>query len=192
MAKLLALSCTHKSDRCLTDTYLHHAVGGFCSLGEPVAVQHIRLIDFHLKLCVGNDECITTGQCPLQDQFYDIVALAEGASAMIVCMPVYGGNVPSVLKIFMERLKTFMSRTPRPFGDMMVCTIVHSRAMLTEAALGALAPWHQRLRNRNVASLCLTKEGLGNVADSVSYDLCRLLGRQLATQLSAAPQGGRA
>ncbi len=185
MSKLIALSCTHKADPCLTDSYLSHAVAGYRCVADDTAVQHIRLIDFHIKLCVGNDECLTTGSCPLQDQFYEVVELAKGADAMILCMPVYGGNVPAVLKIFMERLKTFMALSPRPFGDMVVCTIVHSRAMLTESALAALAPWYQRLRNRNIASLCLTKEGLADVADSPSFELCRLMGMQLAAQRRA-------
>lgn len=180
--KLIALSCTQKSDACLTDAYLQQAVEGFASVVPLCTVSTVRLIDFHLKLCVGNDECLTTGACPLLDDFYEIVARAEGATAMILATPVYGGNVPAVLKIFMERLKTFMKQSPRPFGDLKVCSIVHSRAMLTEPALAALATWYGRLRNQNLLSLCLTKEGLGPIDESKSPALCRLLGEQFAQQ----------
>src|SRR5476651_568347 len=110
MSKIIALSCTHKPQNSLTDEYLAAAVEGYLEENTQDEVTVIRLINYRLKLCVGNDECLETGVCPLEDDFYEIIRLADGAVGLILCMPVYGGNVPSILKIFMERLKTFMKQ----------------------------------------------------------------------------------
>ncbi len=183
MAKIIALSCTHKRMHSVTDSLLEAAALGFRDMNPAADIRTIRLIDHPLQLCVGMDECLTTGICPLDDAFYDIVDQAKGASGMILCMPVYGGNVPAALKIFMERLKTFMNAPVRPFGGLATCTIVHSRKMLTEAAMGALSPWFGRLQNENLVSLCLTQGNAPNLLETNALEMCRLAGGQLAQQM---------
>jgi multimeric flavodoxin WrbA len=184
MAKIVALSCTQKrSTSSLTDWYLDCAIDGYLQQRQD-EISRLRLIDYHLELCVGNDECLRTGLCPLKDDFYDVVARADGAAGMILCTPVYGGNVPAIFKIFSERLKTFMSAEVRPFGGLKICTIVHSRTMLTEAAMGALSPWFQRLKNQNVVSICLTKGDLSDVVQSKAGELCTLAGAQFAMHIN--------
>ncbi len=168
----------------MTDSLLEAAATGFCETNPSADIRTIRLVDYPLKLCVGMDDCLTTGACPLDDTFYDLVEQASGATGMILCMPVYGGNVPAALKILMERLKTFMNAPERPFGGLATCTIVHSRKMLTEAAMGSLAPWFGRLKNEHLVSVCLTQGNAPDLLDTNARNMCRLAGGQLAQQMN--------
>ena len=184
MVKIVALSCTQKTQPSLTDFVLKSAVDGFLLERPDAEIETIRLIDHNIQLCQGEDTCLRTGFCPLSDDFNKVVSRATDANGMILAMPVYGGNVPAILKIFQERLKSFMNQKQRPFGNLSVCTIVHSRAMMTESAIGALAPWYTRLNNKNVISVCFTQAGHGDITKTKVPDLCAAAGQQLALSFS--------
>ncbi|MCE6998351.1 NAD(P)H-dependent oxidoreductase [Saccharothrix sp. S26] len=185
--KIVALSCTQKRLPSLTDALLDAAVTGLVREVGDAQVQRIRLIDHRIEMCEGEDTCLdpAVGRCTLNDDFEHVVGLADGAQAMLLAMPVYAGNVPAVLKIFQERLKSFMNAERRPFGNLLVGTIVHSRTMLTEPALAALFPWYLRLRNKNVASACFTQSGHEDLTRTAAVDLCVAVGRQLGLTLDA-------
>ncbi|MFC7384552.1 flavodoxin family protein [Sphaerisporangium rhizosphaerae] len=193
--KIVALSCTQKRLPSLTDALLEAAIGGVVREVGDAQIQHIRLIDHRIAMCEGEDTCLDpeVGRCTLDDDFEHVVDLAEGAQGMLLAMPVYAGNVPSVLKIFQERLKSFMNAAHRPFGNLLVGTIVHSRTMLTEPALGSLFPWFLRLKNKNVASACFTQSGHQDLTRTAALDMCVAVGRQLGMTLegSRSPADGR-
>lgn len=186
--KIVALSCTQRRLPSLTDTLLDAAITGVTQEVPDAQVQRIRLIDHRIAMCEGEDTCLDPeiGRCTLDDDFEQVVDLAEGAQAMLLTMPVYAGNVPAVLKIFQERLKSFMNAGQRPFGNLLVGTIVHSRTMLTEPALASLFPWYLRLRNRNVASACFTQNDHQDLTRTAAIDLCVAVGRQLGMTLGAS------
>ncbi|WP_405092716.1 NAD(P)H-dependent oxidoreductase [Micromonospora sp. NBC_01392] len=183
--KIVALSCTQKRLPSVTDALLEAAISGVVREVDGAEIQRIRLIDHSIAMCEGEDTCLDpeVGRCPIDDDFAHVVELAEGAQAMLLAMPVYAGNVPAVLKIFQERLKSFMNARQRPFGNLLVGTIVHSRTMLTEPALGALFPWYLRLRNRNVASACFTRNDHQDLTRTAAVDMCVAVGRQLGMTL---------
>lgn len=183
--KIIALSCTQKRLPSLTDALLEAAITGVVREVGEAQIQRIRLIDHNIAMCEGEDTCLDpeVGRCTLDDDFEHVVGLAEGAQAMLLAMPVYAGNVPAVLKIFQERLKSFMNAGQRPFGNLLVGTIVHARTMLTEPALGSLFPWYLRLRNTNVASACFTQIGGQDLTRTAAPDLCLAVGRQLGMAL---------
>lgn len=184
--KIVALSCTQRRLPSLTDALLDAAVTGVVAEVSDAQIQHIRLIDHRISMCEGEDTCLDpeVGRCTLDDDFEQVVDLAVGAQAMLLAMPVYAGNVPAVLKIFQERLKSFMNAGQRPFGNLLVGTIVHSRTMLTEPALGSLFPWYLRLRNRNVASACFTQNDHQDLTRTAAIDMCVAVGRQLGMTLA--------
>ncbi|MFE4516148.1 flavodoxin family protein [Kitasatospora sp. NPDC056783] len=183
--KIVALSCTQKRVPSVTDALLEAAITGLVQEVGDAEVQRIRLIDYRIAMCEGEDTCLdpAVGRCPIDDDFERVVEMAEGAEAMLLAMPVHGGNVPAVLKIFQERLKSFMNAPSRPFGNLQVATIVHSRTMLTEPALGALFPWYLRLKNRNVASACVSQNDHQDLTRTAAHDLCVAVGRQLGMTL---------
>ena len=186
--KIVALSCTQKRLPSLTDALLEAAIGGVLREVGDAEIQRIRLIDHRIAMCEAEDTCLEPemGRCTIDDDFEHVVDLAEGAQAMLLAMPVYAGNVPSVLKIFQERLKCFMKSEQRPFGNLLVGTIVHSRTMLTEPALGSLYPWYLRLRNKNVASACFTQNVHQDLTRTAAPDLCAAVGRQLGMTLDVS------
>ncbi|MCP9946863.1 NAD(P)H-dependent oxidoreductase [Streptomyces somaliensis] len=194
--KIVALSCTQKRLPSVTDALLEAAITGVLQEVDDAEIQRIRLIDYRITMCEGEDTCLDpeVGRCTLDDDFERVVDLAEGAQGMLLAMPVYAGNVPAVLKIFQERLKSFMNAKNRPFGNLLVGTIVHSRTMLTEPALGSLFPWYLRLRNKNVASACVSQNDHQDLARTAAPDLCAAVGRQLGMTLdgSRSPAHNRA
>ncbi|TDD59955.1 flavodoxin family protein [Kribbella antibiotica] len=185
--KIIALSCTQKRLPSMTDALLEAAINGVVREVGNAEVQRIRLIDHRIQMCEGEDTCLdpAVGRCTIEDDFERVVAMADGAQAMLLAMPVYAGNVPAILKIFQERLKSFMNASHRPFGDLLVGTIVHSRTMLTEPALGSLFPWYLRLKNKNVASACFTQGDHPDLTQTAAYDMCVAVGRQLGMTLEA-------
>lgn len=187
MVKIIALSCTQKREPSVTDVVLKSAVDGFLAEIPSADIQTIRLIDHNIRLCEGEDTCLNIGYCPLVDDFNKIAQTGYGADGMILSMPVYGGNVPAILKIFMERLKSTMKQEQRPFSNMSVCSIVHSRTMMTESAIGALGPWYGRLNNRNVMSVGFTQAGHGDITKTKIPDLCFAAGQQLALSFNPVP-----
>jgi len=193
--KIIALSCTQKRLPSLTDALIEAAITGLVREVGDAEVQRIRLIDHRIEMCEGEDTCLDpeVGRCTLDDDFEHVVELAEGAQAMLLAMPVYAGNVPAVLKIFQERLKSSMNDAERPFGNLVVGTIVHSRTMLTEPALASLFPWYLRLKNKNVASVCFTQNSHQDLTRTAAFDLCVAVGRQLGMTLDAGrpPANGR-
>ncbi|MCP9976225.1 flavodoxin family protein [Streptomyces somaliensis] len=186
--KIVALSCTQKRLPSVTDALLEAAITGVLQEVDDAEIQRIRLIDYRITMCEGEDTCLDpeVGRCTLDDDFERVVDLAEGAQGMLLAMPVYAGNVPAVLKIFQERLKSFMNAKNRPFGNLLVGTIVHSRTMLTEPALGSLFPWYLRLRNKNVASACVSQNDHQDLARTAAPDLCAAVGRQLGMTLDGS------
>lgn len=186
--KIVALSCTQKLTHSLTDECLKAAISGFEKVMPDAEIEQIRLIDHNILLCQGEDTCLRNGGfCTLKDDFNNIVQRAEGARGMILCTPTYGGNVPAILKVTQERLKAFMNHENRPFGNLNVATIVHSRSMLTESVMGALAPWYMRLNIKNIASVCFTQAGHGDIKETYALELCKILGMQLAASFSPTP-----
>jgi multimeric flavodoxin WrbA len=186
--KIIALSCTQKRLPSVTDALLDAAVAGVVREVGDAEIQPIRLIDHRIGMCEGEDTCLDpeVGRCTLDDDFEHVVGLAEGAQAMLLAMPVYAGNVPAVLKIFQERLKSFMNAGQRPFGKLLVGTIVHSRTMMTEPALGALFPWYLRLQNKNVASACVTQNDHQDLTRTAAVDMCVAVGRQLGMSIDSS------
>lgn len=186
--KIIAMSCTQRRLPSLTDALLDAAVAGVVREVGDAEIQRIRLIDHRIEMCEGEDTCLDpeVGRCTLDDDFERVVDLAEGAQGMLLAMPVYAGNVPAVLKIFQERLKSFMNARQRPFGNLLVGTIVHSRTMLTEPALASLFPWYLRLKNKNVASACVTQSGHPDLTRTAAVDLCTAVGRQLGMTLDVS------
>jgi multimeric flavodoxin WrbA len=185
--KIVAMSCTQKRLPSVTDALLDAAIAGLVKEVGDAEIQRIRLIDYRIAMCEAEDTCLDpdVGRCTLEDDFERVVDMADGAQAMLLAMPVYAGNVPSVLKIFQERLKSFMNAKDRPFGNMLVGTIVHSRTMLTEPALGSLFPWYLRLRNKNVASACVSQNDHQDLTRTAALDLSAAVGRQLGMSLEA-------
>jgi hypothetical protein len=99
----------------LTDALLEAAISGAEREVADAEIQRIRLIDHRIQMCEGEDTCLDpdVGRCALEDDVEHVVGLAEGAQAMLLAMPVYAGNVPAVLKIFQERLQSFINATER-------------------------------------------------------------------------------
>jgi NAD(P)H-dependent FMN reductase len=192
--KVIALSCTQKREPSLTDALLSAMEEGLRETCPRAEITRIRLIDYDIQMCEGEDTCLDpdVGLCTIEDDFATVIDLTAGATGMILAMPVYGGSMPAVLKVFQERLKSFMNDPARPLSGMSVCTLAHARTMMVESAIGSLSPWYSRLKMSNVVTLGLTGASSGAGQDPHGHALCVAAGRQFGLTLISsqlAPSG---
>ena len=76
----------------------------FSSIEDPaIEKELIYLTDYSLEECDGCDLCIREQRCPKEDDMPKIEAALMGADCIILGAPSYFGQVPSVMKTFMDR-----------------------------------------------------------------------------------------
>ena len=71
--------------------------------------KKIYLLDFHLELCRNCRLCTqepgtTPGQCPLEDDMPQLIAVLENADGYVIGAPVNVGSVNALTQRFLERL----------------------------------------------------------------------------------------
>ncbi len=81
-----------------------------------VEFEYLQLAQADLRPCRGCGACIERGEdhCPLDDDRAEIEQRLLAADGVILACPVYSMDMPSVMRVFMERLAYSMHR-PRFF-----------------------------------------------------------------------------
>ena len=83
------------------------------SAGEvDLEFRYLFLMDANLELCKGCFVCISHGEsnCPLEDSRADIERQILSSDGVILVSPVYSGNVPWLMKNFIDRFSYTMHR----------------------------------------------------------------------------------
>jgi multimeric flavodoxin WrbA len=62
----------------------------------------LNLVDFNINPCKGCDACLKGG-CVQKDDIFKVVEEMQKADAIIIGAPTYFGNVPGIVKNFMDR-----------------------------------------------------------------------------------------
>lgn len=76
---------------------------------DGAEVTKINLLDKRIEFCTNCRACTQKegakrGECPLHDEMADILALAEGADALVIASPMNFWTVTAIMKRFIERL----------------------------------------------------------------------------------------
>jgi multimeric flavodoxin WrbA len=64
---------------------------------------HINLYDYDIKHCIGCWACVKTNKCVLKDDFQKIFDQIKDVDVILIGTPCYWGNVPGILKTFIDR-----------------------------------------------------------------------------------------
>jgi multimeric flavodoxin WrbA len=76
----------------------------FSAIEDPaIEKEIIHLSDYSLEECDGCDLCIKERRCPKEDDMSTIAASLLEADCIIFAAPSYFGQVPSIMKTFMDR-----------------------------------------------------------------------------------------
>ena len=80
-----------------------------------IGVEIINLFDYHIKSCIGCEQCIVKGKCVLEDQVIDIMEKIKLSDGLILTSPVYMENISGKLKTFVDRTCKWFHR-PEIYG----------------------------------------------------------------------------
>lgn len=74
------------------------------NITEPHELELLRLNDFDIRPCRGCYHCLfKTGECPIEDDFSQVVEAIKTAAALIVAVPAYFLGPNASLKRFLDR-----------------------------------------------------------------------------------------
>jgi multimeric flavodoxin WrbA len=74
------------------------------SIEDPhIETEVLYLSDYHIEECDGCDLCIKERRCPKEDDMPKVEALLLQADCIILGAPSYFGQVPSIMKTFIDR-----------------------------------------------------------------------------------------
>ncbi len=104
-----------------------------------VEFEYLQLGEADLRPCRGCGACVERGEdhCPLKDDRADIEQRLLSADGVILACPVYAMDMPSVMRVFMERFSYSMHR-PR-FFDQKALLVATAGVAGTRETLGRLA-----------------------------------------------------
>ena len=104
-----------------------------------VEFEYLQLGEADLRPCKGCAVCLVRGEdhCPLADDLAEIERRLLAADGVILACPVYAMDMPSVMRVFMERLAYSMHR-PR-FFDQKALLVTTTGVAGTRETLGRLA-----------------------------------------------------
>jgi len=84
----------------------------------------INLYDYEIKNCIGCWTCVDS-KCFIEDDFYLIFSKIVSADIIVLGAPCYWGNVPGIVKTFMDRHAGYAMQKPKgaeQFYDMPIKT----------------------------------------------------------------------
>lgn len=82
---------------------------------ENIDVEIINLYDFHIKCCVGCENCLIHDKCNLKDDTQILFEKLKESDGIILSSPVYLQSVSGILKTFVDRTCSWYHR-PVLFG----------------------------------------------------------------------------
>lgn len=181
--KVLGVSCSARLDRNTADL-LNLSLETLRSKG--VETELLQLANFRILPCQRCDyQCLSNGErdCPIKDD--DVPKIWKqmtGAYAIIFGVPVYGGTIPSLLKILLERSQALVPEERPKHPQVTGVIILGSYGHLN--VLAALAPtimyypfskpvgyvmamgWDRAVENER------TRRGVIVLAENVHRELC--------------------
>ena len=82
---------------------------------NDIGVEIINLFNYHIKSCIGCEQCVIKGGCVLEDQVTYIMEKIKSSDGLILTSPVYMENVSGKLKTFVDRTCKWFHR-PEIYG----------------------------------------------------------------------------
>lgn len=77
---------------------------------EGIQVKIINLYDYHIKHCIGCENCLIRGNCNIEDDLHLLVDEIKEYDGIILSSPVYLRSVSGILKTFVDRTCSWYHR----------------------------------------------------------------------------------
>jgi len=169
-----------------TATLVREALKG--AAAEGATTQEIFLADYNIQFCTGCSACLSTGICPLRDDFEQLKQLVYNADGVILGSPTYAASPNAIMKNFMERMGMFERFTSAGFGGKYVVGMSTAGSMGAEKVADALTEFVKgSVMRRGYVSGTLGVSVKGGTINDVPNALTQAhaLGKQLAQDISS-------
>lgn len=99
--KILAVNASPRGKNSNTRQLVHAALLGAAEAGADT--EYLDICEYDIRYCTGCQICYLTGECPIQDDYAEIVAKVQAADGLILGSPVYINAITAQLKTFLDR-----------------------------------------------------------------------------------------
>ena len=167
-----------------TATLVREALKGAAEQGATT--QEIFLADYNIQFCTGCSACLSTGVCPLRDDFEQLKQLVYQADGVIFGSPTYAASPNAIMKNFMERMGMFERFTSAGFGGKYVVGMSTAGSMGAEKVANALTEFVKgSVMRRGYVSGTLGVSMKGKTTNDIPGALAQAhsLGKQLAQDI---------
>jgi multimeric flavodoxin WrbA len=99
--KILAVNASPRGKNSNTRQLVHAALLGAAEAGADT--EYLDICEYDIRYCTGCQICYQTGECPIQDDYAEILAKVQTADGLILGSPVYINAITAQLKTFLDR-----------------------------------------------------------------------------------------
>ena len=87
-----------------TDILVDRVIQGIENQQKDVNIEKVNINNINIKGCQGDNSCRKTGKCIISDDMTILLEKIKKTDALIIGSPIYRGNLPGQMKIFMDRM----------------------------------------------------------------------------------------
>lgn len=100
--KILAINASPRGKNSNTLQLVEAAIAGAADAGAKI--EYLDICRYDIRYCTGCGKCYQTGECPIQDDYADILSKMQNADGLIIGTPVYINAVTAQLKTMLDRM----------------------------------------------------------------------------------------
>lgn len=100
--KILAINTSPRRERSNTLQLVEAALNAVAEAGADT--EFLDLCRHDIRYCTGCGICYQTGECPIQDDYAEILSKMQDADGLIIGTPVYINAVTAQLKTLLDRM----------------------------------------------------------------------------------------
>ncbi len=102
LMKILALNASPHRKNSNTLQLVEAALRGASEAGADT--EFLDICEYDIKYCTGCGICYQTGECPIKDDYAEILSKMQDADGLIIGTPVYINAVTAQLKTLLDRM----------------------------------------------------------------------------------------
>jgi len=189
--RVLGIACSPRAGG-NSDLLVQKALAGAASAG--VAVELIALRDLTLVPCQECDDCLTSGECPLDDDFPNVLEKLLACDYLILAAPVFFMSLTAYAKALIERCqclwaRKYVLRRPLFPGEqrdrhaMLISVAGTKSEQMFECVTLTVKYWFDVLEMKHVSSLFVNQvDARGDILNHPSaLDEALRMGQRLVT-----------
>ncbi|WP_165077786.1 flavodoxin family protein, partial [Methanogenium sp. MK-MG] len=100
--KILAVNASPRRKNSNTLRLVEAALTGAADAGADTEL--LDICEYDIGYCTGCGICYQTGECPVKDDYTDILSRMQAADGLIIGTPVYINAVTAQLKTLLDRM----------------------------------------------------------------------------------------